>query len=624
MGFYGNELDEFIYEKCYQYIWDAVYNFVGTHPMAFFDYNSRLVYPAGALLKSMLLEFSSNVRVDENELCFDATFSCSIEFQGDDYSDYATSDYDTWITVSCRAIIEDTIQQFDVANIHTYKRGQYPSRAGLRATKNMVPVISTAELETEADRFLDRYYPEALREPMAVPIEEIAKTQLGLTVLKGHRLTHDFSIFGQICFADTEVTVFDLFDIGEETITAKRGTIFVDAYTFWERNLGCVNNTIAHEVFHWYRHRLYASIKHILHGEKVVPHRCPTDMTYPGENEEWTDEQRMEWQANKLAPRILMPRKTFCEKVDELYHAYQFHDSPIQAAVMTCIIDELASFFKVSKQSAMIRMLDLGYKEAGMIQAYEETGHFFTNITDTDAFYEYADNPEFRKLIDSGLFRFIDGYFVINDEKYVTVDEDGSLHLNDYAWSHLAECTLQFTYRQVNMKKHGEFHTDLFHRENGDAYQQLPQYDSDKNTAVVLRAEELSKLREDFEARYADHKEMTQTFWERAYSIMQKKKWNTAIFCEKTQLNEMTYSRAKNNFNSNPDVRTVISICAGLDLDLPLTTELLGLAGHTLSNTREHQAYGYVISVMKGRTIHERNQFLESVQVPLLGSKDRR
>ena len=92
MGYYGNELDEFIYERCYQYIWDAVFNYTGTHPMAFSGCTSRLMYPASATLRSMMLQFSSNISADEDELKFDATFSCSIELQGDDYSDYAVSD----------------------------------------------------------------------------------------------------------------------------------------------------------------------------------------------------------------------------------------------------------------------------------------------------------------------------------------------------------------------------------------------------------------------------------------------------------------------------------------------------------------------------------------------------
>lgn len=219
--------------------------------MAFSGCTSRLVYPASATLRSMLLQFSSNISADEDELKFDATFSCSIELQGDDYSDYAVSDIETWITVSCSAIIEDSIQSFDVRNIHIYKRGEIPQRTGPQATRNIVPVIFQSDLDAEAERFLSKYCAEALLEPMELPIEKIAKEKLGLEVLKGHRLTHDFSIFGQICFSDSDVEVYDLFDISKETVNAKRGTIFVDAYTFWERNLGCVNNTIAHEVFHW-------------------------------------------------------------------------------------------------------------------------------------------------------------------------------------------------------------------------------------------------------------------------------------------------------------------------------------------------------------------------------------
>ena len=72
----------------------------------------------------------------------------------------------------------------------------------------------------------------------------------------------------------------------------------IDAYTYWQRDSDCVNNTISHEVYHWHRHRLYAAIKHILRDEKFIARRCPADMSYPDDKEEWTDEQRMEWQTN--------------------------------------------------------------------------------------------------------------------------------------------------------------------------------------------------------------------------------------------------------------------------------------------------------------------------------------
>ena len=39
---------------------------------------------------------------------------------------------------------------------------------------------------------------------------------------------------------------------------------------------------------------------------------------------------------------------------------------------------------------------------------------------------------DFRKLIDSGRFKYVDGYVVINDEKYITADETGKSILTEY------------------------------------------------------------------------------------------------------------------------------------------------------------------------------------------------
>lgn len=88
MSNYSNELDEFIYEKCYSRIWEAVYTYIATYPMSFSGNSSRLMYPVEVVLSSMLLQFSSNISADEDALCFDATFSCSITLHGDDCSSH--------------------------------------------------------------------------------------------------------------------------------------------------------------------------------------------------------------------------------------------------------------------------------------------------------------------------------------------------------------------------------------------------------------------------------------------------------------------------------------------------------------------------------------------------------
>jgi len=62
---------------------------------------------------------------------------------------------------------------------------------------DLVPRISKAQFDDEATAFLSKYCPEALETPMAVPIKEIAKRKMGLTILE-RRLTEDFSILGQM------------------------------------------------------------------------------------------------------------------------------------------------------------------------------------------------------------------------------------------------------------------------------------------------------------------------------------------------------------------------------------------------------------------------------------------
>jgi hypothetical protein len=362
----------------------------------------------------------------------------------------------------------------------------------------------------------------------------------------------------------------------------------------------------------------------LLNKKTIIAHRCPVGNIYPTDDEPWTDEQRMEWQANKIAPRILMPLPTFIIKVNELLNQYGYEEADDKESVLECIIDELSEFYRVSKQSAKIRMIDAGYTDAEKVYNYNRDSEpQFASISARDAFYEYHDNPEFQELIDSGLFSYVNGFFVINDPKFVELRPNGELSLTSYAWNNLGECTLQFTYRKVNIRRHGEYHTDVFHRKNRNTFDRLPHFDASKNASVVAIAADLQEKRKEFEAQYAEHQQLTPTFWQRAYEIMQAKKWNTTIFCNRTGLNEVVFSRAKNNHNSLPDVRTVISICSGLDLDIGLTNELLSLAGHSLSNSREHQAYAFVITGYKGRSLDEKNEFLRSIDVHELGSKQR-
>ena len=621
-----NDLEEFIYKICYKPIWEAVNNYIYFHPTALNLSTSRVKYPDSAMLLDMMLEYTNNISIDEDKLIFDAIISCTIELtQNDEYRGSFTGETSQWLIASCEATITDKLDKLVVTNVKPWIKDRKPITSGIAASSNIVPILKKENLEEEATAFLEKYCPEALVAPMPVPIEKIATEDLKLTVLQGHRISGDFSVLGQICFSKGKVLVQDIFQCSEEEVEVSRGTILIDAYTYMDRNIGAVNNTLAHEVYHWHRHRLYAAIKQILKNEKFIAHRCPVNMTYPKTNEEWTDEQRMEWQANNLAPRILMPLESFKKKVGELYLKYDFEHSELKVATLTTIADDLAKFFVVSRQSALIRMTETGYPEAQMVLQQFDDNNVHSYISLEDVFYEYSNNRDFRKLLDSGKFRYVEGYVIINDDKYIQTDGNGKPSLTEYAWGNLAECTLSFSSQRIKRSKaKGQLPISILHRANDE--QEVSKYDLKPNAAVVELSADLKRRRTRFEENEEIRKLPTigKSAWQYIYDIIQYKGIGKAHFCNLTDLGEEVYRKAEKNIKTDPSLRTIVAIACGLDLDIEITETILRLAGHTFKeNDGEHRALRFCISGFPGKTLSERNDFLISYGYEPLGTKER-
>lgn len=620
-----NDLEEFIYKICYQPIWNAVNTFLMAHPYALKLSTSRVKYPDMAMLMDMMLEYTNNISIDEDTLFFDAIISCTIELQqNDEYRGTLTGETSQWLITSCEATITDKLDSLKVSDVKVWTKDRKPVSSGISATNNIVPVLYKKDLDKEATAFLEKYYPEALESPMPVPIEKIATDALHLTVLQGHRITDDFSIFGQICFSKGAVLVKDIFKCSEKEMEVSRGTILIDAYTYWERNKGCANNTIAHEVYHWHRHRLYAAIKQILRDEKFIAHRCPTQIRYPGENDEWTDEQRMEWQANNMAPRILMPVQTFKIKVDELYKQYDYENTPLKVAVLTCIADDLAKFYGVSRQSALIRMTETGYLEARMVLNQLEEQDFHSYISLEDVFYEYSNNKDFRRLLDSGQFRYVDGYVIINDDKYIQIDESGKYSLTEYAWDNLSECTLTFSVQRIKRSSaNGKLPISILHRANDE--QEVSKYEKESNKEVLKCSEEILRKRQEFEKQQALRRlhSPKKSCYEAMYEIIQAKGISKSHFCNVTLLGEEVYRKAEKGNTSKPGARAITAFAVGLGLDIDTAEYLMQLAGHVYSEDDEDQALKFCLTGLSGHSIDDCNDFLTSYGFDPLGTKER-
>ena len=131
------------------------------------------------------------------------------------------------------------------------------------------------------------------------------------------------------------------------------------------------------------------------------------------------------------------------EKVDETYKRLCGSNDLTKLSVTSNVIDIVSDFFAVSKQSAAIRMLELGYQEAE-----EHCGSDATNndrkprssrkgstakyhlrpITRIQALNCTFQTIYLKPPLDTGAFHFADGYFVLNDSKYLQTTPTGKKH----------------------------------------------------------------------------------------------------------------------------------------------------------------------------------------------------
>ena len=220
----------------------------------------------------------------------------------------------------------------------------------LSILNRLSPQIRKADFDKEAKMFLEKFCPEALLTPMAVPIIDIARKKMGLRIVERH-LSEDLSVLGQMCFTNGIAVIYDKENDEFREVKARYGTMIIDPDTVKKRNEGCMNNTVAHECFHWHKHRDYHISVSVKENVKGVKRYCYSDKKPESTQKDWTDEDWMEWQANGVALRILLPCDMFKIMAEKTLDEYDYRWA----------VNNLASFFKVSKQAVKIRLEETGY-----------------------------------------------------------------------------------------------------------------------------------------------------------------------------------------------------------------------------------------------------------------------
>lgn len=292
----------------------------------------------------------------EGRIAFDVVACAELEWPA---SKTCKADFaEKWLTIHCQVLLGIELTEFEIVSIAECE--QWGDADHNSSSGELVPVISEKDFDDEATEFLEKYYPLALREPVAVPIRRIAEDKLRLTIHEDARLSEEMDVVGLVAFEDCSIS-------GEDKSipvrNAKRGTMFIDPCVNGKSTLATANLAIAHECYHWYRHRPYDSLMKMIGADAKIGKyiRCTLEAA-PCARDRWGVVDWMEWQANGVAPRILMPEKTARIKIERLLRTYRVSaDKNVDAGRVDALVSELAAFYGLSKQAVKRRMREMGY-----------------------------------------------------------------------------------------------------------------------------------------------------------------------------------------------------------------------------------------------------------------------
>ena len=214
----------------------------------------------------------------------------------------------------------------------------------------------------------------------------------------------------------------------------------------------------------------------------------------------------MEWQANSLAPRIQMPIDQFKTKATAFIQKYrrEFSDVPL-VNIMEPVIEELATFFCVSRQAAKIRMVDAGYQEAIGAFTYID-GHYVRphafkkgsvekcqtySIGVDDAAFVALSDMRLRDQAGKGVYVYVDSHFCLNDPKYIINDETGRVVMTEYARLHIDECCLAFDLKVKSKNKYGEqyYKECVLYRDVNSGIEFQVAFSGDANKDIMAKAD---------------------------------------------------------------------------------------------------------------------------------------
>lgn len=475
----------------------------------------------------------------------------------------------------------------------------------------IIPYLNEYELDTIAQNFLCQYAPDMLTYAMPLRAFDVAH-RMGLYVGVANLPEN---LLGQLCFASRTVGIYskEAQDFIEQEVP--RGTILIRAEKDAPNDLTRLYFTTIHECVHWERHRKFIDLCLLMDQDETETLECPSTLT--DSRRLSSDNLRMEWQANNLAARILVPTIT-AEKIfrNLLEEKQRKHPTWRNAVVMEDAIKRLAELYQVSNETAKYRVIQLGYEQAAGVLNYVD-GSYTVPISFADGSLKAGQSffapdavierelkkPELSEAYEQQRIVHVNKMLVCNHSKYVVLSDDGYYELTDYALEHADECCMVFETKR-NSKRQSAYYSDaaVLNRDfmADDFKEVMCDTRTKQNHDILKNADQGQEIKEQLEEYLAFYKTLPSDFGG-TLKAHRNRKWNEIKelikepdsdynnltqehLAERSMVSQGAIESYEGGDAENIKLGTVLSICASLRLHPLFMIDLIQKAGYNLFN----------------------------------------
>lgn len=568
----------------------------------------------------------------------DVNVTADIVMEGLGTSKYDADRKTKWFTVHLDASLRNGLEIRN-SSAEEYNPQKFEITTAL--DEYLIPYISTDMLEDEAEDFYEFYCWDAIYyEGWRLPVETILQEM----EIQYYEAPLPDNVFGRMYFRKTDVDVYEYTPYMIQKMIGKKerqivhkdiepGTMLISHDRTFMDGIGSSLNTIAHELVHWEKHQKFFKILSLL-NEDDDSLSCEVNPQMSSENLEGVQKAIWwaEWQANALAPRILMPRTMFLELFDQIYEEQSRTPYFQTGDIMERTLDKLGGCFGVSKYAAKTRAIQLGIDTADGAWLFVDGEYYYplnypigtlaknqTFVVDKASAQEIIDsNPELEYLVDIGAIIYTGCVFCVNDSRYIKKSSDSrhEYELTQYALEHADECCLIFerSFSENESTREAEVYSLFYLSQEVKASLYMEAHYNSKfehNQTIEELAKEVAQMKKMFAKERRIKKEMPLEFNETLKYHMSRRSVSVINLMKRSHLSDTTIKHYRSG-KRTPDMEKLMAILIGLNLDKQYCYDMIEKAGLHLTDSDLHKLYDRLIQEHMDGDIDQWNMVLKA------------